>query len=664
MKKNKNGFTLVELLAVIVIFAVIVILAVNNIFSATKKSKDKALKASAISFIKSANDVAFQTDVESVKLNNGTFEIANIPVKLDGKKPDGGYLTFSNYEVTSGCLRYGDKYVRISDGNVENISNNKCDDTSSSKEVTYAFEYTGGIQQFKAEYSGTYKLEVWGAQGGSVFTSVGKDGGYGAYSTGIITLNKDDVLYIAVGGHPLNRSAKATSAELAKGGFNGGGSIGAVDNQYNGVAGGGATHIAFTNKEDGTLLYQDPADVVLVAGGGGGSGGDTGTISIGSSGGGASVNVLCSSPRVSALHYGRASSLKNNYDAAGGGGWIGGSSCFNGIGSGGSGYLNVNFLSDASMTCFNCPATAADDPQLTYQSSCVLSKNKSNCSKIGDGAAKITLIKQSVSTGSNGTKVDFDYTGDIQTFKAPKTGDYTLEVWGAQGGSASNGDVMKFGGYGAYSKGTVHLNANEIIYIVVGGSASTRFTKSTSAELAKGGYNGGGSIGTVDNTYYGAAGGGATHISKTTGLLSDQNQNDVIIVAGGGGGNSARTDAPFYGTSGGGYAVTTQASSRRVGSGTDQTKGAAFGASNAIKNNYDAGGGGGWYGGSSVFAGPADGGSGHLNPSLITNGYMVCYNCTVSPQGDFQVTTRSTCARTTAISDCSKAGNGHARITY
>ena len=110
-----------------IVLAVIVILAVNNIFSATKKSKDKALKASAISFIKSANDVAFQTDVESVKLNNGTFEIANIPVKLDGKKPDGGYLTFSNYEVTSGCLRYGDKYVRISDGNVENISNNKED---------------------------------------------------------------------------------------------------------------------------------------------------------------------------------------------------------------------------------------------------------------------------------------------------------------------------------------------------------------------------------------------------------------------------------------------------------------------------------------------------------------------------------------------------------
>ena len=64
---------------------------------------------------------------------------------------------------------------------------------------------------------------------------------------------------------------------------------------------------------------------------------------------------------------------------------------------------------------------------------------------------------------------NFDYTGAIQTFTAPKTGIYSLETWGAQGGDATDGTNTARGGYGAYAYGEVLLQQGEIVYINVGG---------------------------------------------------------------------------------------------------------------------------------------------------------------------------------------------------
>lgn len=64
---------------------------------------------------------------------------------------------------------------------------------------------------------------------------------------------------------------------------------------------------------------------------------------------------------------------------------------------------------------------------------------------------------------------NFDYTGAIQTFTAPKTGIYQLETWGAQGGDATDGTNTARGGYGAYAYGEMLLQQGETIYINVGG---------------------------------------------------------------------------------------------------------------------------------------------------------------------------------------------------
>ena len=129
-----------------------------------------------------------------------------------------------------------------------------------------SYTYTGDVRTFTAPASGTYQLEVWGAQGG---TYNGNGGGKGGYSKGEIALEKDDVLYIVIGGKGNN--AVTTAKTTVDGGYNGGGNGYAYNaNQLNG-SGGGATHIA---KRTGLLyeLENYKSDILIVAGGGGGCG--------------------------------------------------------------------------------------------------------------------------------------------------------------------------------------------------------------------------------------------------------------------------------------------------------------------------------------------------------------------------------------------------------
>ena len=53
----------------------------------------------------------------------------------------------------------------------------------------YNFDYTGDIQEFTAKCTGTYKLEAWGAQGGSSCYSNNLNSG--AYTSGVINLEKN-----------------------------------------------------------------------------------------------------------------------------------------------------------------------------------------------------------------------------------------------------------------------------------------------------------------------------------------------------------------------------------------------------------------------------------------------------------------------------------------
>ena len=102
--------------------------------------------------------------------------------------------------------------------------------------------------------SAYYQLETWGAQGGG-------NGGFGAYSTGVVYLERGETIYINVGGAPSTRYT---------GGYNGGGNAISTGGQA-GNAGGGATHIAKTSGNLSTFSSKRE-DILIVAAGGGGAG--------------------------------------------------------------------------------------------------------------------------------------------------------------------------------------------------------------------------------------------------------------------------------------------------------------------------------------------------------------------------------------------------------
>ena len=274
---------------------------------------------------------------------------------------------------------------------------------------------------------------------------------------------------------------------------------------------------------------------------------------------------------------------------------------------------------------------------------------------LSKSGTRVTLIKgdNTEITENYKDEVTFEYNGtdgsdgSVQTFTAPATGDYTLEAWGGQGGNGYiSASSTLAGAYGGYSKGTVSLNAGDILYIYVAGKGQDGNSTTTAKT---GGYNGGGN---GSGNGKGGAGGGATHIATTEGLLStlSSSTTNILLVAGGGGGSAGYTG--YKGGNGGGTSGTagTSSSTRYAAGAGTQTSGGAgvgyntksagdsgtFGKGGNAHNynsavNYSGGGGSGYYGGggggyrSGTAKGGKDdyrytsgggGGSGFVNTSL------------------------------------------------
>mgnify|MGYP001194013928 CR=1 FL=1 len=126
-----------------------------------------------------------------------------------------------------------------------------------SKSVVYNFDYTGDVQTFTAPYTGTYKIQCWGA-GGSC---------QGAYTSGDLHVNKNNMLYIYVGAGLLGYDVYRTLTHSVV--FNGGGGFTTGCPDFNNNTGGGATDIRLTNGnwDDFSSLKSR----IMVAAGGSGS---------------------------------------------------------------------------------------------------------------------------------------------------------------------------------------------------------------------------------------------------------------------------------------------------------------------------------------------------------------------------------------------------------
>lgn len=313
---------------------------------------------------------------------------------------------------------------------------------------------------------GQYKLECWGAQGGSYNTTY--PGGKGGYSAGTLILSNKTIFYLYVGGQGNNYNSDSSKGTTA-GGFNGGGAVTSYGYRS---SGGGGTDIRL--KSDS--LYAR----VIVAGGGGGAspnyialpggvgGGITGfgynnsnttNTQYGGVGGtqtaggakGTATTCGANGSFGQGGNYDTANSSYGSYGSGGGGGWYGGGSAI-GIGGGGSGYMYTS--SSASYYPSGCLLNS----QYYLENATTLAgfiaftspTGTSETGHAGNGYIRITVIK--ASSGNTLVKVPqtppstyspieyLQFTGtqyiDTGAIVDSNTGfDITFEVLNGQSGS-------------------------------------------------------------------------------------------------------------------------------------------------------------------------------------------------------------------------------------
>lgn len=228
---------------------------------------------------------------------------------------------------------------------------------------TYTYDYSGSVKSVTLP-AGKYKLEAWGASGGSTNYF---SGGKGGYSNGTITITDNTTLTINVGG---------------QNGYCGGGS--------GGTTGGGYTSININNNP------------VLVAGGGGGAGLQSGAN--GGSGGGANqsgisggssnwasggTGATIAAPGTGGKGYGNESygSIGSNYQ-----GGTGGTTSTKGGGGGGGLYGGGGGGSDVAGN-YGSVGSGAGGGGSGYAASSLTNVSGITGEHSGNGYAKITVIE-------------------------------------------------------------------------------------------------------------------------------------------------------------------------------------------------------------------------------------------------------------------------------
>ena len=300
------------------------------------------------------------------------------------------------------------------------------------------------------------------------------------------------------------------------------------------------------------------------------------------------------------------------------------------------------------------------------------------------------------------TIYNFNYTGNSQTFSVPYSGNYKIELWGAQGGGDSTA------GKGSYTTGNISLSSGINIYVYVGEAGMSGNYKSdeTITNETYPTFNGGGAGGLAGGPYfandtlyrytYGSSGGGATDVRLAGGNWDESNslKTRIMVAAGSAGATATNNLDNGNGVAGGltGYTGNTMtAYPDNGGIGATQNSGYMFGKGQNGGNGPQTGGtgfgychghhggGGGYYGG---FGGISTGGScyriGGGGGSSFISGHTGCnaINSSGSHTGQpnhysgyvfnntEMIPGNLTMPNPAGGTMTGKSGNGYARITF
>ena len=126
MKEKNKGFTLVELLAVIVILALIALIATPIILNVINDAKKQAAKDSAYGYMDAVEKYIVSSELEDKSIKDGTYSVEylnSMGVSVKGSTPDNGNIEIKNSSVKSYDIGI-DGYVVIN-GEVTKVSTTK-----------------------------------------------------------------------------------------------------------------------------------------------------------------------------------------------------------------------------------------------------------------------------------------------------------------------------------------------------------------------------------------------------------------------------------------------------------------------------------------------------------------------------------------------------------
>ena len=126
MKEKNKGFTLVELLAVIVILALIALIATPIILNVINDAKKQAAKDSAYGYMDAVEKYIVSSELEDKSIQDGTYrveELNSMGVSVKGSTPDNGNIEIKNSSVKSYDIGI-DGYA-VSNGEVKKVSTTK-----------------------------------------------------------------------------------------------------------------------------------------------------------------------------------------------------------------------------------------------------------------------------------------------------------------------------------------------------------------------------------------------------------------------------------------------------------------------------------------------------------------------------------------------------------
>ena len=125
MKEKNKGFTLVELLAVIVILALIALIATPIILNVINDAKKQAAKDSAYGYMDAVEKYIVSSELEDKSIQDGRYSVEELNKKISvkGSTPDNGNIEIKNSSVKSYDI--GIDGYEVSNGEVKKVSTTK-----------------------------------------------------------------------------------------------------------------------------------------------------------------------------------------------------------------------------------------------------------------------------------------------------------------------------------------------------------------------------------------------------------------------------------------------------------------------------------------------------------------------------------------------------------